>query len=253
MLSCNPQNIRWQDLWCLAVGHDSILHVVAGAPVMTGHLPPGPCLLVEADPDRLHTLVAASEGWPHPLVWHQGTLAAQAGSELPWHVYSDGRLDGPLGVDIWNTFYQNASLLKEQTIEGLALAGLLSNWPLARDDDSDLHLWIRQGNPLDALNGAGEWLGRVQRVALLAPKASLVWADAVDAWLGERGFERQEGSGVVWERDLLATQRLKMHALRVERDQLATQLAQREQQLALLRGEIDELASILKHRGADPM
>jgi hypothetical protein len=200
---------------------------------------------VEADADRLHALVTAADRWPHTLAGHQGTLAAQAGAVLRWYCYSDGRLDGPLDVSVWKLHYPNVALLREQSMVGLCLADLLNDSPLAQTGDCGLHLWIRQGDPLQILEGAGEWLARVQRVELLAPKAPLIWSDAADVWLSQRGFKRQEGLPLVWERDVVATQRLELLALSHERDQLAAQLCQSEQKLSQLSGEIDELLKFL--------
>ena len=147
------------------------LNVVIGAPSLITQLPAGPTLLVEAEGERLAALSAAHGHRQHPLRWHQAVLAAEANTVLTWHRFSDRRLDGPLGLEGWQPHYPNVQLLETQVLEGTRLQTLLEDWPEAQANSATFQLLVRQGNPLAALQGAGPWLRRLERVELLGPVA----------------------------------------------------------------------------------
>jgi hypothetical protein len=195
-------------------------------------------LVLEADGERLSTLTSPLERREEPLSWRQAILAAETEADVLWHWFSDHRLDGTLGMDRWQSHFPNVKLLAEQSMEGTRLDTLLEGWPQAQSSNSPLQLLVRQGDPLGALQGAGSWLGRLERVELLGPKAAEIWGEALDAWLVGRGFCRQDGRKDAWLRDPLATVLLELEVLQQERDQLATQLAQ-------IRLEVDAMAARL--------
>jgi len=202
------------------------LNVVIGAPSLITQLPAGPTLLVEADGERLAALSAALEHRQHPLRWHQAVLAAEADAVLTWHRFSDRRLDGPLGLEGWQPHYPNVQLLASQSLAGTRLESLLEDWPQAKVSSVTFQLLVRQGDPLAALQGAGPWLRRLERVELLGPVAVPFSGETMDTWLVMRGFCREEGRQDAWRRDPLATRLLALDALQQERDQLAEQLTQ---------------------------
>jgi len=214
------------------------LNVVIGAPSLITQLPEGPTLLVEAEGERLAAFSAALEHRQHPLGWHQAVLAAEADTVVTWHRFSDQRLDGPLGLEGWQPHYPNVQLLETQSLEGTRLKTLLQDWPEAQSNATTFQLLVRQGDPLAALQGAGHWLRRLERVELLGPMAAQIWGETMDSWLVARGFCRQEGRQDAWRRDPLATRLLALDAVQQERDQLAEQLAQ-------IRMEIDAMAAHL--------
>lgn len=214
------------------------LNVVIGAPSLITQLPQGPTLLVEADGERLAALSAGLEHRQHPLRWHQAVLAAEADTVLTWHRFSDRRLDGPLGLQGWQPHYPNVQLLASQSLAGTRLESLLEDWPQAKVSSVTFQLLVRQGDPLAALQGAGPWLRRLERVELLGPGAVPISGETMDAWLVARGFCREEGRQDAWRRDPLATRLLALDALQQERDQLAEQLAE-------IRLEVDKMAAQL--------
>ncbi|MCP9835100.1 MULTISPECIES: hypothetical protein [unclassified Cyanobium] len=195
-------------------------------------------MLVEADGERLSALTLPLERRQEPLSWRHAVLAAETEADVLWHWFSDHRLDGPLGMDGWQSHYPNVKLLAEQRMVGTRLDTLLEGWPQAQSSTTPLQLLVRQGDPLGALQGAGLWLVRLERVELLGPRAAEIWGEALDAWLVARGFCRQEGRKDAWLRDPLATRLLELEELQQERDQLATQLAQ-------IRLEVDAMAERL--------
>lgn len=220
---------------------ESPLNIVIGAPSLITQLPAGPTLLVEADGERLSALTFPLQRRQDRLSWRQAVLADENERDVLWHFFSDHRLDGPIGLDGWQHFYPNVKLLAEQSKLGTRLDTLLEGWPKAKIGTTPLQLFMRQGDPFVALQGAGLWLGRLERVELLGPRASEIWGEALDAWLVAQGFCRKEGRDDVWRRDELATRLLELEVLRQERDQLTTQLAQ-------IRLEVNAMAARL---GAD--
>jgi hypothetical protein len=223
---------------------DLVLHVVVGVPVLNAQLPSGPCLLVEGSAERLDAALVSASLIHNNLRSHHGTLTAREGQEIPWYRYSDGRLDGPLGPEIWNHHFSNLSLLDEQVITGITLESLLDDRMESESTNCQIHLSIRQGNPLEILDGAGSWLTSVHYIELLGPKASDLWADATHQWLVKRGFQLDVGSEMAWQRDVLFSQRLEIKALREHQDVLTSRLSQRERQLAEIVQEIDILSGI---------
>jgi len=218
---------------------ETLLNVVIGAPSLIAQLPAGPTLLVEADGERLAALSAALEHRQPPLRWHQAVLAAEAGTLQVWHRFSDHRLNGPLDQAGWQPHYPNVQLLETQQLEGTRLETLLEDWPEVQPNATTFQLLVRQGDPLAALQGAGRWLRRLERVELLGPGAAQIWGETMEPWLAARGFCRQEGRQDSWQRDPLATRLLALDALQQERDLLAEQLAQ-------IRLEVDIMATQLE-------
>lgn len=202
------------------------LNVVIGAPSLFTQLPVGPTLLIEADAERLAAFSSAFERRQHPLHWRRAVLTAESGTVLFWHRFRDHRLDGPLDQAGWQPHYPNAEWLATQSLPGMSLESLLADWPEAPLNGATFQLLIRQGDPLGALQGAGCWLQRLERVELLGPGAAPIWGEKVDAWLVDRGFCREEGRKPAWQRDPQATRLLALEALQQERDLLAEQLVQ---------------------------
>lgn len=216
------------------------LNVVIGAPSLITQLPEGPTLLVEAEGERLAAFSAALEHRQHPLHWHQAILAAEADTLLTWHRFSDRRLDGPLDQKGWQPHYPNVQLLASQSLVATRLETLLEDWPQVKDSSGTFQLLVRQGDPLAALQGAGPWLRRLERVELLGPRAAQIWGETMDAWLVARGFCREEGRLEAWRRDPLATRLLALDALQQERDQLAKQLAQIRLEVDIMATQLDD-------------
>ena len=136
--------------------------------------------------------------------------------------------------------YPNVQLLATHSLAGTQLETLMEDWPQATASSGTFQLLVRQGDPLAALQGAGPWLRRLERVELLGPVAAQIWGETMDAWLVARGFCRQEGRQDAWRRDPLATRLLALDALQQERDLLAKQLAQIRLEIDTMTTQLDD-------------
>ena len=205
------------------------LMVLVGAPAAVGALPSGgefSILVVEADLERAQRLCQQLGGDPQVVLCVE-VLAARSEEPVPWFQFNDGRLNGPLSLEAWRDRYPNLRQLGEEQRRGRRLEDVLEAWAATRGlaQLPSLTLQLRQGDPLKALEGLGNWTQALQRVELALPGGMKQSAGPLQAWLVERGFRAGEGDEHAWERDPLAT-----HQLRIREQE--QQIAEREEQLA---------------------
>ena len=205
------------------------LMVLVGAPAAAGALPSGgesSILVVEADLERAQRLRQQLGGDPQVVLCVE-VLAARSEEPVPWFQFNDGRLNGPLSLEAWRDRYPNLRQLGEEQRRGRRLEDVLEAWAAKRGlaQRPSLTLQLRQGDPLKALEGLGNWTQALQRVELALPGGMTQSAGPLQAWLVERGFRAGEGDEHAWERDPLAT-----HQLRIREQE--QQIAEREEQLA---------------------
>lgn len=205
------------------------LMVLVGAPAAVGALPSGgefSILVVEADLERAQRLRQQLGGDPQVVLCVE-VLAARSEEPVPWFQFNDGRLNGPLSLEAWRDRYPNLRQLGEEQRRGRRLEDVLEAWAATRGlaQLPSLTLQLRQGDPLKALEGLGNWTQALQRVELALPGGMTQSAGPLQAWLVERGFRAGEGDEHAWERDPLAT-----HQLRIREQE--QQIAEREEQLA---------------------
>ena len=205
------------------------LMVLVGAPAAVGALPSGgefSILVVEADLERAQRLRQQLGGDPQVVLCVE-VLAARSEEPVPWFQFNDGRLNGPLSLEAWRDRYPNLRQLGEEQRRGRRLEDVLEAWAakLGLAKLPSLTLQLRQGDPLKALEGLGNWTQALQRVELALPGGMTQSAGPLQAWLVERGFRAGEGPEHAWERDPLAT-----HQLRIREQE--QQIAERDEQLA---------------------
>jgi hypothetical protein len=181
----------------------------------------GLLLIVEADQEKALQLRRDLGQRQEAMVFIE-VLAAQSGTPVTWFLFNAPRLNGPLAADHWQEIYPNLRQTGQQARVGRCLADLLNDFTQHQDlrQNPFLRLHLRQGDPLAALEGLGEWMAALQEVEVATPAAREVWAKPVDRWLTERGFRKADGTTTTWRRDPVATQQLLLE----EKEQLISQL-----------------------------
>jgi len=221
-------------------------------------------LVVEADPTRAQRCRTAWPGNPALVVFDQ-VLAPQSDASVPWCLFNDSRLNGPLDLQAWLARYPNLRQIGEEQRMGCSLADLLTNVGrhLVDGPYTGLSLHLQQGDPLAALDGLGAWAQGLHSVELAMPAAAMAfWGGPVGTWLEPRGFRASAGKALRWQRDAIASQRLLLqerdralalvHELEVrlqqlsnERDTLQAQSQQQQQQLEHILSELDAIQDVL--------
>jgi len=223
------------------------LMVLVGAPAAAGALPSGgesSILVVEADLERAQRLRQQLGGDPQVVLCVE-VLAARSEEPVPWFQFNDGRLNGPLSLEAWRDRYPNLRQLGEEQRRGRRLEDVLEAWAAKRGlaQRPSLTLQLRQGDPLKALEGLGNWTQALQRVELALPGGVTQSAGPLQAWLVERGFRAGEGDEHAWERDPLATQQLQIREQEQQIAELEEQLSTQAVRLLLVKTRQDELTA----------
>ena len=220
----------------------SLLQVLVGASRLPadGHRS---TLIVEAEDEHLEALrlqLSRAQGSLPVLIRH-AVLAATPDAVLTWFRYNDKRMNGVLPLERWQIEYPNIQLDCQETCQAKTLAQILGGWPAACDGEQGIELTISQGDPIEVLNGAGEWLQRIQRIKIESPQAKTLWLEACDAWLQQRGFRMDPEVPLSWNLDQTATEMIRTQA---ENNNLYQQL-QADKELHAKREE--ELLVALQH------
>jgi len=193
-----------------AVGSDhgsgEEITVWVGAPGLSRELPSsGSLLVVEAEPQRARELRQVLRDRPEALVCEE-VLAAENEATVRWHRFNDTRLNGPSDLTIWQQYFPNLRQIDEEQRCGRRLGDLLDNWVPREGEQAlaPLHLVLRQGDPLAALDGLGLWISHLQTVQLMLP-----WPEETmqlaEAWLAEKNFGQDPQKAALWNRDPVAT------------------------------------------------
>ncbi len=189
------------------------LRVLIGAgrlPASDGQL----VLVVEAEPEHAEAmrrqLSSGLCGGPIEVV--HTVVAAASEAELTWFYYNDPRLNGPVPLERWQRLYPNTELNRQELRSGQTLAKILDAWPPAQNELLAIDLTISQGDPIQALIGAGDWLFRIQHVQLQGPGADALWGEACDNWLQQHGFRPVSQAPLSWNLDPLTAQLIRQKA-----------------------------------------
>ena len=205
-------------------------HVLIGAPAFVEHLPAGPCLVIDADQDRLDRLRRdLSEcQHPYPCRLRCAVLTLDQQTSVQWFSYNDRRFDGVLAPEAWSDHASNLTLLLQETLPGRTLASLLDEADLALVEHQTACIAVRQGDPLAVVAGAGGWRDLIQTVELLSPDAERHWGGVVHSQLEPHGFRPQSGS-IHWQRPGVQMLRFLLERIQRQRSDL---VAERDEQLA---------------------
>lgn len=208
---------------------DQTLTVWVGCPDQGhGWTASDPLLVVEADADKAEQFRSQLQPNQDVSIVVE-VLAADRGHTMLWHRFNDARLNGPMDASFWQQRYPNLRQLDSEQRSSSCLADLLNDWIASRQSQAEpaLHLHLKQGAPIDILEGLTSWIDRLERVDLALPAAASSWTPQLDAWLGERGFVPVSERPGAWRRDPLSTAVLQLH----QRDQQILELSSNQAEL----------------------
>jgi hypothetical protein len=212
------------------------LQVLIG-PVRMPEAQPQPMLVVDAQADRLEAL--RQQFGPlldtSAVVLRQAVLAASPQVDVTWFRFNDGRLNGVVCLESWQPHYPNLELIGQENLAAETLADILNAWPAAANDQIGIDLTIAQGDPVQVLAGAGDWLHRLQRIQLMGPRASELWQESCDPWLQQQGFRPDLQNPVCWTLDPVAgrliQQQAEIEALHLAHQQKLHEQSKNEQKV----------------------
>lgn len=232
----------------------SLLRVLVGANRLPNDQQLPSTLIVVAEDEQFKTLetqLARTNG-SNPVSLSHAVIAAHPNKEVTWFRYNDSRINGIIPPEQLKPEYPNIELNNKEIFRATTLAELLNHWPASRDGEGGIYVTLSQGDPVEVLSGAGDWLQRIKRIKLESPLAKSLWFEALDAWLSERGFKQDSQVPLAWVLDPLAAQLIRQQAdidaLR-EQHQEALQLhAKREEDLLAGHAKREqELLAALQH------
>ena len=180
------------------------VNVFVGSPQLLRRLPDGPCLIIEADQQRLDQFRLQ-----HPLEEHrftveliQGVVGTDNADGLTWHRFNDPRFNGPWPLSDWVALAPNLRAIDQCTFQPRSIASFLDQSGLLGNLGLPIRLWLRQGNPIEVIHSADPYLQRFESILLRYPalpgeqqialeealfQAGLVLSDLDDnAWIRQR-------------------------------------------------------------------
>jgi hypothetical protein len=228
-------------------GSGEEITVWVGVPGLARGLPSsGSLLVVEAEPQRAQELRQVLRDRPEVLVCEE-VLAAENEATVRWHRFNDTRLNGPCDLTIWQQNFPNLRQIDEEQRCGRRLRDLLDNWVPSKGEQAlaPLHLVLRQGDPLAALDGLGPWISRLQTVQLMLP-----WPEETmqlaEAWLAEQNFGQDPQTAALWNRDPVATRDWLLKEKEKEKQALLFINQQLNSDCATMRAERDNVVAKLE-------
>ena len=137
------------------------LNVFAGCPPLLRTLPKGPCLILDADQSALDAF--ASEHQPllqehsNAVVLQSVVLAGPDDDVVIWRHFSDSRFNGVWDLSTWFELAPNLFELDQTSIQAATMSSVLQQSNLIAESWNTIRLFLRQGDPVQILHGAG-WL-----------------------------------------------------------------------------------------------
>ncbi len=181
------------------------LNVFVGSPQLLRHFPDGPCLIIDADQQRLDQFRLQ-----HPLQRHdfaielmQGVVATENADGLTWHRFTDARFDGPWPLSEWIDLAPNLSEIDQCSLRPRPLASFLDQSGLLGDQTLKIKLWLRQGNPTELLESSGPYLQRLDSILLRYPALPPEQQIALEGALSQAGLVLSEFDDNAWIRQSL--------------------------------------------------
>jgi hypothetical protein len=197
--------------------------VWVGVPRSSRSLPSsGRLLVVEAEPERAQELRQVLRERPDALVCEE-VLAANNEEIVQWNRFNDARWSGPSGLSLLRERFPNLHQIDEEHRRGRRLGDLLDNWGTCQGEQAlaQLHIVLRQGDPLGALVGLGPWLSQLKTVQLILPWRKEMMR-LVETWLAEHGFRQDSQTATMWKLDPIAKGNLLLKEKENEKQALLT-------------------------------
>ena len=191
------------------------LNVFVGSPQLLQRFPDGPCLIIDADQQRLDQFRLQ-----HPLQRHhfaveliQGVVATENTDGLTWHRFTDSRFNGPWPLSEWIDLAPNLSEIDQCLLRPRPLASFLDQSGLLGDQTLKIKLWLRQGNPIELLESSGSYLQRVDSILLRYPALPPEQQIALESALSQAGLMLSEFDDNAWIRQTILLTELHQPAL----------------------------------------
>ncbi len=191
------------------------LNVFVGSPQLLRRFPDGPCLIIDADQQRLDQFRLQ-----HPLQRHhfaveliQGVVATENTDGLTWHRFTDSRFNGPWPLSEWIDLVPNLSEIDQCLLRPRPLASFLDQSGLLGDQTLKIKLWLRQGNPIELLESSGSYLQRVDSILLRYPALPPEQQIALESALSQSGLVLSEFDDNAWIRQTITLTELHQPAL----------------------------------------
>ena len=147
------------------------VNVFVGSPQLLRRLPDGPCLIIDADQQRLDQFRLQHPLEEHPFTVEliHGVVGTENAEELTWHCFNDARFNGPWPLSDWVALAPNLSAIGQCSFQPRSLVSFLDQSGLLGDQALPIRLWLRQGNPIEVLNSAGPYRQRLESILLRYP------------------------------------------------------------------------------------
>jgi len=225
-------------------GNVDKITVWVGLPSLASGLPSsGSLLVVEAEPERAREFRHVLRERPEAVVCEE-VLAAENKATVRWHRFNDARLNGPNDLTIWQERFPNLRQIDEEQRCGRRLGDLLDNWGPHEGEQAlaPLHLVLRQGDPLAALEGLGPWIRQLQTVQMVLPwpKETMQLAET---WLTRQNFGQDPQTETMWNRDPIATKDRLLKEKEKEKQDLLAVNQQLNSDCKTMRAERDVLVA----------
>jgi len=147
------------------------LNVFVGCPPLLRVLPEGPCLILDADQAALDLFQQQNLFQEHSsaVVLQSVVLAGSDDDAVTWRRFSDSRFNGVWDRSTWFEMAPNLCELDQSSIQPATFSSVLEQPNLIADSWSSIRLFLRQGDPVQILHGAGFWLKRCSSILLRYP------------------------------------------------------------------------------------
>ncbi len=191
------------------------LNVFVGSPQLLRRFPDGPCLIIDADQQRLDQcrLQHPLEQHPFAIELIQGVVATENTDGLTWHRFTDSRFNGPWPLSEWIDLAPNLSEIDQCLLRPRPLASFLDQSGLLGDQTLKIKLWLRQGNPIELLESSGSYLQRVDSILLRYPALPPEQQIGLESALSQAGLVLSEFDDNAWIRQSLTLTELHQPAL----------------------------------------
>ena len=191
------------------------LNVFVGSPQLLRRFPDGPCLIIDADQQRLDQfrLQHPLEQHPFAIELLQGVVATENVDGLTWHRFNDARFNGPWPLSEWVALAPNLSEIDQCSLQPRSLALFLDQSGLLGIQALPIRLWLRQGNPIELLESSGSYLQRVDSILLRYPGLPEEQQIALEDALSQEGLALSEFDDNAWIRQTITLTELHQPAL----------------------------------------
>ncbi len=191
------------------------LNVFVGSPQLLRRFPDGPCLIIDADQQRLDQfrLQHPLEQHPFAIELLQGVVATENVDGLTWHRFNDARFNGPWPLSEWVALAPNLSEIDQCSLQPRSLALFLDQSGLLGIEALPIRLWLRQGNPIELLESSGSYLQRVDSILLRYPGLPEEQQIALEDALSQEGLALSEFDDNAWIRQTITLTELHQPAL----------------------------------------